>query len=80
MDPMQTKLKRKLRRFATRFGLREDWHEPDEQDVSAKIIGHKLDNAFGEDALGDEFIVLLIVDKKEEFRINLASLLAIACE
>jgi len=80
MDPCHVKLKKKLQKFTKRFGLREDWHEPDERGVSARIIGHRLDNAFGEDSLGDELIVVLLVDGKEQFRINLASLLALACE
>lgn len=36
-----------LRKFAVKHGLRPDWHEPDEQDVSAKVVGTILDNAFG---------------------------------
>ena len=28
--------------------LRIDWHEPDNQDVSAFIIGNNFDNAMGE--------------------------------
>lgn len=33
--------------FANEHGLREDWHEPDEQGIDARIIGTHLDNAFG---------------------------------
>jgi hypothetical protein len=39
--------KEELRAFAGRWGLRKDWHEPDEQGVEARVIGTELDNAFG---------------------------------
>jgi hypothetical protein len=36
-----------LAEFAKRHGLRANWHEPDEQGVSARVVGTNLDNAFG---------------------------------
>ena len=38
-----------LRDLARRLGVRADWHEPDEQGVSARVIGTRLDNAHGSD-------------------------------
>lgn len=49
-----------LQAFAAVNGLRNDWHEPDEQGISARIVGGHLDNAMGataEDAL--EYNVIL---------------------
>ena len=37
-----------LRDFKLKYGLREDWHEPDEQEVYAHVVGNSLDNAFGD--------------------------------
>ena len=70
-----------LQEFQRKFGLRRDWHEPDEQGISAKVIGKQLDNAFGEtiDFPNRECVVVLYHDKKEVGRINLATLLAVAC-
>lgn len=34
-----------LERFRRTHGVRSDWHEPDEQDITATVIGHNLDNA-----------------------------------
>lgn len=33
--------------FAQKYGLRPDWHEPDEQDIGARVYGTQLDNAMG---------------------------------
>lgn len=30
-----------------KYGLRNDWHEPDEANIRARVIGDHLDNAFG---------------------------------
>ena len=37
-----------LHRFKNQYKLREDWHEPDEQEVSAFVVGNTLDNAMGD--------------------------------
>lgn len=64
---------------------RDDMHEPDEQNIKARIVGYKLDNAFGEYIGEDhieqgfqEYVVILENDKREIFKINLASLIALA--
>ena len=63
---------------------REDMHEPDEQDLKARVIGDHLDNAMGESinekaiAGGyQEYVVVLERDGKQE-RFNLACLIALA--
>ena len=72
-------------------GLREftkeckwDMHEPDEEGITAVVFGDSFDNAFGE-AIMDEgagfqemVVVLYNEDKDTIFKINLASLVAIA--
>lgn len=64
---------------------RDDMHEPDEQEISAMVVGDHLDNAHGhrihyaEDFTYQEFVVVLNNDStgKEE-RFNLATLIALA--
>lgn len=34
-----------LAAFARRMGLRADWHEPDEQEITARVEGASFDNA-----------------------------------
>lgn len=76
----------KLRAFAKEHGLRKDWHEPDESEVSAVVKGLKLDNAFGDHGgeIGGrspyEKLVILKVEGKEVLRVNLATVLALACQ
>lgn len=81
-----------LERFRTFHGMRLDWHEPDEQDVTARVIGTLLDNAMGnrvEQAAIDGGYQELVVevnagdgtnpnDPDNRIRVNLATLLAIA--
>jgi hypothetical protein len=58
---------------------RDDMHEPDEQDISADVFGHTLDNACGDDFTSGEFVVKLRNDHTEEWDFfNLATLIAIA--
>ena len=74
---MLKKYHEKLTKFTK--DCRHDMHEPDEQGISAKVIGKELDNAMGEDVrFNDEFVVILKNSKDKEFRINLATLIAIA--
>lgn len=40
-----------LHRFHVEHRLRTDWHEPDEQGISATVVGSRLDNAFGADGM-----------------------------
>lgn len=69
-------------------GCRPDMHEPDEQDLKARVIGDHLDNACGESIVEraicggyQEFVVILerVLDGEivvEKF--NLATLISIA--
>ncbi len=63
---------------------RVDMHEPDEQGIDARVVGFKLDNAFGDsiraDAVTDgwqEFVVVLEKDGLLH-SFNLATLIALA--
>lgn len=64
-----------LRALAARLGVRHDWHEPDEQDVTARVEGNKLDNAGGPAGAKSEMHVILTHDGEDVASINLASLL-----
>lgn len=70
---------------------REDMHEPDEQGLSARIVGDHLDNAMGttieyqDFPFGDkssvqrqEYVVILDKVGEGSFKINLADLIALA--
>lgn len=60
---------------------RDDMHEPDEQGVTASVIGDHLDNAYGTQITVEngfqEYIVILKRDGKQEL-FNLANLIALA--
>lgn len=65
-------------------GCRDDMHEPDEQDITAYVVGDHLDNACGshisDEAVAkcfQEYVVILERDGHTE-RFNLANLIAIA--
>ncbi len=67
-------------------GCRDDMHEPDEQGLSARVVGTHLDNAFGESITG-EFLergyqeIVVILERDSDGRVekfNLASLIALA--
>ena len=45
---------KELNELAKELGVRPDWHEPDEQEVNARIIGSHLDNAMGADPDADK--------------------------
>ncbi len=65
-------------------GCRPDMHEPDEQGISAQIVGDHLDNACGnhvcDDAIANKYQEYVVIidrnDRKEAF--NLATLIALA--
>ena len=65
-------------------GCRDDMHKPDEQGLSARVVGDHLDSATG-DHIGlrsvedgfQEFIVILTRDGQRE-KFNLACLIALA--
>lgn len=71
--------------YARAWGLRRDWHEPDEQGVTAKVTGKRLDNAYGDLPEGGDEIVITLYKKvkpgavPEIVKINLANLLADYC-
>jgi len=70
--------------FGELNNTRPDWHEPDEQGVIVRVVGTKLDNAFGNTVQaqaivnGYQEVVILLrnEDTDEGVDINLASLLA----
>lgn len=83
-DYLEAKQK-KLADFATRKGLRLDWHEPDEQDITAVVEGREFDNAYGDagrtkdsDPYWEQIVILRDEGTGEEMQINLATLFAIA--
>lgn len=54
------------------LGVRPDWHEPDEQEVTAHVVGAEFDNA----GTPGEMTVVLRQNKKVVGEVNLASLFA----
>lgn len=88
MDKEQKIIKRKLQEFAAEHGLRDSWHEPDEQMVSAIVTGVRLDNAYPPETISfqkvydQELAVHLVVGDDAGnvvLSVNLADLFAIAC-
>jgi len=65
-------------------GCRPDMHEPDEQDISVRVIGDHLDNACGTEIRegdiihGYQEIVVLLKRAGSLYRFNLADLIALA--
>ena len=55
----------------SKLGVRMDWHEPDEQGLTAKVVGKTFDNA----GFDDEKHVELKQDGNT-YRVNLACLLS----
>lgn len=56
------------------LGVNDNWHEPDEQNVTVSIKGKTFDNA----SVDGEIIVTLYKDKKPVADMNLATLFAYA--
>lgn len=84
MDEGDVEILRALLRFTD--GCRDSMHEPDEQDVFAKVVGDHLDNAFGNTVRGkfadgspcsQEFVVRLRRGNRR-LDVNLADLIALA--
>ena len=75
-----------LVRVADELGVAVDWHEPDEQGVGARVFGTHLDNAgfWGEASTmfreREEYYMILYKDGEPVAAVNLATLLAWACE
>lgn len=64
-DPAQ------LAAFADVHDLRADWHEPDEQGIVARVVGSRLDNAFGPRSAPGMPLVDAEVDGVSELRVVL---------
>jgi hypothetical protein len=62
--------------FKKAAGLRDDWHEPDEQNIDARLSEQwpTFDNAFGDDS--EQHVILYNMHTTESVAINLATLLA----
>lgn len=82
-----------LMMFRNQHGVRGDWHEPDNQNIGARIIGTHLDNAMGSTTRhehadwGGEFnVVLTRMDETDRALqedlavVNLATLLSWAAQ
>lgn len=74
-----------LVQLAIDLNLRESWHEPDEQGVSAQVAGQKFDNAgfWGSsmEVTGDrEMTVKIFQDDVPVAEVNLATLFSWAAE
>lgn len=72
--------------FARCHGLRHDWNKPDNEGVTATIIGDHLDNAMGPKIIGSllesghhEYVIRL-KGPKRDMDVNLADLLALATQ
>jgi hypothetical protein len=74
--------KKELVELARELGVRPDWHEPDEQGVSAVVYGQSFDNAgFWDDQrsaglMHEEMYVILYVGGSPAASVNLATLFA----
>lgn len=44
-SPVRIRTLKQLRALAKYLGVRDDWHEPDEQAVTAMVFGSSFDNA-----------------------------------
>lgn len=81
--PRRINSRRELADLAAELGVRPDWHEPDEQDVTARVVGASFDNAGGRLPRGDdrgEMHVILSREGREVAAVNLATLLAWAAD
>lgn len=85
---------RRLTEVAAMLGVKPDWHEPDEQDVTAHVFGQSFDNAgtwpfdptrpadTAVGSLNSEGLEMYVELRKEGLpvaHINLATLFAMAC-
>lgn len=78
-DPIRIKEREDLLFFAREVGVRSDWHEPDEQDLTALVFGQSFDNAgfWGEPTYNyytNEMHVVLYVSHYPVASVNLATL------
>jgi hypothetical protein len=88
-EPIRIQTREDLRKVAALLGVRNDWHEPDEQDVTAKVMGRSFDNAgfWPREMYRDlhkrapgaiEMYVEIVQDGNVVAQVNLATLLAMA--
>ncbi len=71
------KMRDKIIKFAEDTKVRDNWHEPDEQEVEAFITGMHLDNAMGvQFSAAGELTVHVTKRKSLSVDFNLADLLA----
>jgi len=68
--------KTELQELAKQLGVRPEWHETDEQDLTIIITGTEFDNA----SVENEICISIAQNGKVVEVINLATLLAIACQ
>jgi hypothetical protein len=66
--------KEQLKQFKEKYYLRNDWHEPDEQEITATIVGKNFDNA--DIVGGHDYALLFFKDGKPVAVVNLAMLCA----
>lgn len=93
LDPIRIDHLDQLREVAELLGVRPDWHEPSELEVTARVRGNSFDNAgfwphdptgrymctSSLDSPGLEMYVELIQAGQVIAQVNLATLFAIAC-
>lgn len=78
--PARVSTLNELEEWARSLGVRSDWHEPDEQGLTAEVRGRLFDNAgfwFTDGVAGKDFEELHVVvsqDGVEKFAVNLATL------
>lgn len=88
MALMRITKKSQLEGLALMLGMRADWHEPDEQDVTVEVKGSSFDNAgfWPEDEAADfspstlEYHVIIKHDDTPVATVNLATLFSWAAK
>lgn len=79
MAPRRLTKRSELIALANAFGMRADWHEPDEQDVTAVVRGQTFDNAGfwpEPEKTYEEMHVVIFREGKPMASVNLATLFA----
>lgn len=70
--------------FVEKHKPRADWHEPDEQDIVAWVLGNHLDNAMGNMIVpelierGNHELLVILSCGSDTVTLNLANILALA--
>ena len=68
--------KEQLKKFVKKYNLHQDWHDLEEQEISATVLGEYLGNS----GSGDEYLVILKHHRMPVARVNLSTLLYLASE